>query len=489
MRELIYLALFLPVAAGIVTLCVRKSWLVKAINLTASVCTSTLLFTLIVQVKEAGTFMYGWLYIDALSSILLLVVGILSLTATFFSISYMDRELSEGRITFKALKRYYALLQMFIFTMIVVLVVENLGFMWVGVEATTLASTLLVAFYFNRSALEAAWKYVMVCNVGILFALLGTILLYYTQVAAGSPEVDALSWTALKAMSGKLDPMLVKLAFIFILIGYGTKAGMAPMHTWLPDAHSQAPSPVSGLLSGALLSCALYVLLRNLVVLEGAMGTGFIHAALLLFGLFSVAIAIPFILIQHDMKRLLAYSSVEHMGIVTIGVGIGTHLALYGAVLHILNHAVAKSALFYLSGIISQQYDSKHLKRIRGMFTALPMVGTLFMVTVLAIVGMPPLNIFLSKFIIISAAFANGQPILGFGLLLLLAGVFAGMMFYATRMVFGAVPSNFHPKALGVSALVACFLSVMWIIITGLYLPPGLEQLLDQAATIAMGRG
>ncbi|MBP2651005.1 MAG: dehydrogenase (quinone) [Firmicutes bacterium] len=487
MRDLICIALALPLAAGIITMFFKQKSAIKTVNIFFSLCTSSVLLWLISRIAIEGPFKSGWFYVDALSAILLLVVAILSLTATLFSASYMERELAEEKIKFSALKRYYALLQLFIFTMIGVLVVENLGLMWVGVEATTLASTLLVAFYFNRSALEAAWKYVMVCNVGILFALLGTILLYYTQVAAGSPEEDALSWTALQVISGQLDPMLVKLAFSFILIGYGTKAGIAPMHTWLPDAHSQAPSPISGLLSGALLSCALYAIIRNLVVLQAAVDSAFIHSALLVFGLLSVAIAVPFILIQHDLKRLLAYSSVEHMGIVTVGLGIGTHLALYGAILHILNHAVVKSLLFNLVGFISQQYGSKQIMRIRGLFSVMPTIGTMFMLAILAIVGTPPFSIFLSKFTIVMAAFEAGSPLLGLGLLLLLAGVFAGMLFYTTRMVFGVAPKRLVRMKIGISAMTAGILSIIWIVATGVYLPSGLEQLLDQAATIAMG--
>lgn len=488
MQELILLALVLPLASGVATMFVRQNLALKSLNIFGSLLTGGTLLWIVGKVTADGAFASDWLYVDALSALLLLVVGLLSVTATLFSASYMEQELAEGRIKPVMLQRYYALLQLFIFTMISVLVVENLGLIWVGVEATTLATTLLVAFYFNRSALEAAWKYVMVCNVGILFALLGTILLYYTQVSVAGAG-SALSWTALKAVSGQLDPVMVKLAFVFLLIGYGTKVGLAPMHTWLPDAHSQAPSPISGLLSGALLSCAFYALIRNLLVVEGALGPLFIQYALLAFGLFSVVVAIPFILIQHDVKRLLAYSSVEHMGIVAFGLGLGTPLAVYGAALHILNHAVAKSALFYLAGVVSQQFGTKHVMRIRGLFTAMPGIGAMFFIAVLAIVGTPPFNIFLSKFTVVTAAFDAGHPVLGGLLLLLLAGVFAGMLYYATRMVFGAAPGHFRRRPIGMPGQVAILLSIAWIIVTGIYLPSWLQQLLEQVAVIVAGRG
>lgn len=481
MYELIVLALGLPVVTAAASLATRRRGLLKVMNVVGSLATCGLVFALAAGVLQNGPYAGGWLFVDALSALLLVVVGLLTFTATLFSASYMDAEADEGHVRPGLLGGYYALLQLFAFTMLAVLAVENLGLMWVGVEATTLASTLLVAFYFNRSALEAAWKYVMVCNVGILFALLGTILLYYAQLSAGGGGAP-LSRAALEALSGRLDPFLVKLAFVFILIGYGTKAGLAPMHTWLPDAHSQAPSPVSGLLSGALLSCALYVLIRNLGIVTAVLGGGFVQAALLLFGMLSVAVAVPFMLVQHDIKRLLAYSSVEHIGIVSFGLGIGTPLALYGAAFHILNHAVAKSALFYLAGIISQRYRSKHVMRIRGLFAAMPAVGTMFLVAVLAIVGTPPLNVFFSKFAIVAAAFAAGRPVLGAVLLLLLAGVFAGMMYYTTRMVFGAAPGGLSPRAPGACALAAAGLSLAWVVGTGLYMPPALDELLTRAA-------
>lgn len=486
MYNMTLVALGLPLATAGASLAARRPGLLKLINVAGSVLTAGAVFALVAGVLAAGTFAAGWLYLDALSAVLLLVVGLLSLTATLFSASYMEREVAEGRVRPGLLRWYYALLQVFVFTMLAVLVVENLGLMWVGVEATTLATTLLVAFTFNRSALEAAWKYVMVCNVGILFALLGTILLYYAQVSAGTGGA-ALSRAALLAAGGRLDPFLVKLAFVFILIGYGTKAGLAPMHTWLPDAHSQAPSPVSGLLSGALLSCAMYVLIRNLGLVQPVLGGGFAQAALLVFGVLSVAVAVPFMLVQHDVKRLLAYSSVEHIGIVSFGLGLGTPLALYGAVFHILNHAAAKSALFYLAGIISQQYGTKHVLRIRGLFAALPGVGAMFMVAVLAIVGTPPLSVFFSKFAIVAAAFASGRPLLGGLLLLLLAGVFAGMMYYTTRMVFGAAPGNVARMRPGTLGLAAATLSLGWVVATGLYLPAWLDGLLTRAAAIAAG--
>ena len=488
MGELLYFALLVPLVTGVLSIFQSKVALIKIINMIGSSLTSITLMGIIYRIAATGDFQHHLLYVDSLSAVFLIVATVLIVTASLFSISYMEKELAQGDITFPMLRRYYGLLNLLFFTMISVLLVENVGLMWVAVEATTLASALLVAFYFNHSSLEAAWKYVMVCTVGICLALLGTILLYYAQVNGTGAEFQALSWLDLKQGSIRFDPAIVKLAFIFILIGYGTKSGLAPMHTWLPDAHSQAPSPVSGLLSGALLSCAMYVILRNLVIIQNAVSHEFMQTLLIAFGVFSIMIAVPFILVQHDLKRLLAYSSVEHMGIVILGVGIGGFLGIYGALLHIINHGIAKSVLFYMAGVITQEYQTKQIARIRGLISVMPLIGSLFIIGILAITGTPPFGIFISKFIIVGAAFASGRVLLGASVLLLLAGVFAGMFYYCLSMTFGAKP-NFpvSPVTIGKPAIVAMVLSVGLMLVTGVYIPAWLNDILYKAAAIVVG--
>ncbi|MDF2568509.1 MAG: formate hydrogenlyase subunit 3/multisubunit Na+/H+ antiporter, MnhD subunit [Sporomusa sp.] len=487
MEQLIVLSLVLPLVTGILAMTQSRQAAIGLISLTGSSLTSLMLFTIVYHVVTVGTIHVWQFYIDHLSAVLLIVVALLTFTAALFSLSYMNEERAHGNISLRMLKRYYGLVNLFSFTMICVLLFENLGMVWVAVEATTLSSALLVAFYFDRAALEAAWKYVMVCTVGICLALLGTILLYYAQVNVGI-DGGGLSWLALKEVSNRLDPGMVKLAFVFILIGYGTKAGLAPMHTWLPDAHSQAPSPVSGLLSGALLSCALYAIIRTVIIVKGALGPDFPDQFLTGFGLLSIVIAVPFIMVQHDLKRLLAYSSIEHMGLITLGLGIGTPLAVYGALLHLINHAVTKSALFYLAGIVIQQYGTKSIMRIRGLMSAAPMTGTLFIVAVLAIAGLPPFSVFFSKFTIVWAAFQSGRPWLGAIVLLLMAAIFAGMIYYTLKIGFGPQPSRvstgYRP---GKPAMSAVSLSVVIMIAAGLYLPPWLDGLINQAVAIVIG--
>jgi len=491
MGHLIVLALVLPLITGAVTMTQSGQKAIRFINLLGSLLLSFTLLMIVQYVVKTGIIHVGQFYIDSLSAVVLLVVATLTCTATLFSLSYMEQEILEGKVSFKMLKRYYALFNLFAFTMVCVPVVENMGLLWVAVEATTLSSALLVAFYFNRAALEAAWKYVMVCTVGICLALLGTILLYYAQVNADlSGAGKALSWLEIQAVSDKLDPGMIKLAFVFILIGYGTKAGLAPMHTWLPDAHSQAPSPVSGLLSGGLLSCALYGIIRMVIIVKGAVGPAFPEQFLIGFGLFSIMIAVPFILVQQDLKRLLAYSSIEHMGLITLGLGLGTPLALYGALLHIINHAVTKSTLFYLAGAIIQHYGTKNILRIKGLVSAMPVIGAMFVAAVLAIAGLPPFSIFYSKLSIIWAAFQSGNSWLGAIILLLMAAIFAGMIYYTLKVGFGPIPSKVTGNyRLGKPAMVAVSGSMVIMIVGGIYLPAWLDTLIKQAVAIILGGG
>lgn len=484
---MVYGALAMPICTALLTLPAPNRHIVKQINMIGGLLTSFILFGLVYSIQAGGILASPPFYVDSLSCLLLMVIAVLNLTAFLFSASYMEKELHDGAGSLGALKRYYVLLNTFAFTMISVLVVENLGLMWVCVEATTLASALLVAFHFNRSGIEAAWKYVMVCTVGICLALFGTILLYYAQVSAGPEAGEALSWLALRDISSRLDPGMLKLAFACIIVGYGTKVGLAPMHTWLPDAHSQAPSPVSGLLSGALLSCALYVVMRNLVIVKGAVGTEFIQPMLIGLGLFSVVVAVPFLLVQHDVKRLLAYSSVEHMGMITLALGIGTPLAVYGALFHIFNHAIAKSALFYLAGHLTQEYRTRHIMRIRGVVANMPFGGAAFVLFALAITGVPPFGVFASKFIIAWAAFAGGFKLVGVVLLTLLAAVFAGIVYYCFQMAFSKPTGPVREGKMGVPAMAAIMLSAAIVITSGLYLPEPFKMVLQQAAAVISG--
>jgi hydrogenase-4 component F len=303
------------------------------------------------------------IYIDALGAFNLILIALVGFIASLYSIGYMRVELAEGIISSNQFRFYYAFFHFFILTMLMVSTVNSLGLLWVGIELTTLVSALLVAFYGKSNALEAAWKYLIMGSVGIAFALLGIIFIYLSGMQTLGQQSPALNWTELVQVAAALNPEWVKIGFVFILIGFGTKAGLAPMHFWLPDAHSQAPSPISAVLSGVLLNTALYGVFRVYAIANVTLD-GQAAPYLVFFGLLSIAITVPFIMVQHDLKRMLAYSSVEHMGIITLSVGIGGMLGLYGAFLHMFNHSMTKSLLFFAAGSICQRYRSKQMRRI-----------------------------------------------------------------------------------------------------------------------------
>ena len=307
-------------------------------------------------------------------------------------------------------------------------------FMWVAIEATTLISALLISFKFTRQALEATWKYVMVCTVGICLALLGTLILYYAQINAMGSE-NALSWLYLHKHAILLDPSLTKLALMFILIGYGTKIGMAPMHTWLPDAYAEAPSLTSGMLSGALCTCALYVMMRNLVVLLPTAGAELMGSMVLFFAVLTVAIAVPFVVVQRDVKRILAYSSMENIGIMMAGVGVFTAFSLKAVLLHMYSHAMIKFVLFYIAGTIIQEYQTRNMMRIHGMMSDVPHTATFWLTGMLGILGLPPMGLFFSKFYILTDMFRQGHWVAGGLLILLLTGVLIGILYHGMRML------------------------------------------------------
>ena len=391
---------------------------------------------LAINFNPAQPYVDDYFYIDALSCWVLLIITTLYLAASWMARSYLTREERCGVLKGEQLQtgRYFALMQLFCWTMFIVLLVKNLGLMWVAIEATTLISALLISFKFTRAALEATWKYIMVCTVGICLALLGTLVLYYAQLDALGSE-KALSWLHLYQNASALDPSMTKLALLFIVIGYGTKAGMAPMHTWLPDAYAEAPSLTSGMLSGALCSCAIYVLLRNLVILLPTAGSAMMSSMLLFFAVLTVAVAVPFVVVQRDIKRLLAYSSMENIGIMVAGIGAFSAFSLKAVMLHMYSHAMIKFVLFYIAGTVIQEYQTRNMMRIHGMLKDVPYTATFWLTGMLGILGLPPMGLFFSKFYIMAALFRKGYWLAGSLLIILLAGVLIGILYHGMRML------------------------------------------------------
>lgn len=385
----------------------------------------------------------GFFRADVLSAWMTVVVGIVALAAGVYSTGYMDREIAaEPDLTAvrrgRRLGRFFALFDLFVGSMLFVCIVDNLGYLWVGIEATTMVSVFLVGYYRRKEAVEAAWKYLILCSVGIAFALVGTILIYYTSVRAAGPAHASLSWSVLASQAPTFHPYLMKLAFVFVLVGFGTKAGLAPLHAWLPDAHSEAPTPVSALLSGVLLKCAIYGVLRYHILSIRCQGPAFSEKLLLLFGGFSILLAALFILVQRNVKRLLAYHSLEHIGIIATGFGFGGLLGAFGGLFHILNHALTKSVMFLTAGRIAERHGTKDMERIRGVGESQPVTGALFFGGAMALAGMPLTSIFLSELYILRAGFAAGRIA---GVVVMLAGlavVFGGLVSHVMRMLLGS---------------------------------------------------
>ena len=427
-----------------------------------------------------------WFHVDALAAVFLLIIGVVGFLVGIYSIGYVRNDLQNGELKESQISLYYGLFELFIFTMLLVVTANNIILMWVAVEATTLGSAFLVGIYGHRSSLEAAWKYVMICTVGVAFGLYGTILVYSDAVNFLKQPGTAVLWTEIIKNAQALDPTLLKMAFVFVLIGFGTKAGIFPMHAWLPDAHSEAPSPVSALLSGVLLNCALFVVIRFSIILDYGVGPELPRTIFLIFGVLSVVSASLFMFPQRDIKRLLAYSSVENIGLIVLGFGIGGPIGIFAALLQAVNHGIVKALMFCTTGNILMKYHTRDLDKIKGMLQVLPLTGVLLILGALALIGTPPLNIFMSKFTILSAGFVMGHSWLMILVLLALSIIFAAFVKVLSSSVLGEAPAGMSKGETRLWGFAPLAVLALLILQLGVYLPPQLQTLLDGATKIAL---
>jgi len=429
------------------------------------------------SLDKAPVALFNFFYADALSIFFILTIFTVTFAAALFSTQYIAHNVKSGNMTERKGRFYYVLFDLFAFSMLFVVSVNNLGIMWASIEMTTLISAFLVGFHNAKKSVEAAWKYLIICSVGIILALLGTILFSWAFILAHGAR--SLNWTDMYAGAGGLNVELVKTAFIFILIGYGTKAGLVPMHTWLPDAHSQALSPVSALLSGVLLETAVYAIFRYTVILNRAAGPEFSGNLLVIFGILSLAVSAGFILAQKDIKRLLAYSSVEHIGIITLGLGIGGKLGIFGALLHVFNHAVTKSLLFFGAGNIIRKYDTNMMRSIRGVLLSMPFTGFMVLAGTLALAGMPPFSIFFSELIILISAFSKGSYLAAGLFLFFVALIFGAIVHHFSKMLFGAKPEGLAEETEPVETKICFLFLFLFICAVGFTVPQPLGTLID----------
>jgi hydrogenase-4 component F len=379
----------------------------------------------------------GYLYLDALSCFFLLTVAAVTLLASVGSVAYLSAEQDAGRLSAFQVRLYYVFFGLFAALMLAALETGNLGLLFVLIEASTLASAALVGLEARASSLEAAWKYVIISSFGVTIALAGTLFLYYSASGLHLAAEYRLSWPFLFSHAHALAPQSLRLAFLLAVVGYGTKVGLAPMHTWLPDAHAEAPSPASAMLSAALLNTGMYAIIRFLAITHARLGGAFPRAVLLTFGFLSIVIGVLFMIRRGNFKRLFAYSSVEHMGIIAVALGFGGLLGLYGALLQTLNHAIAKAVLFLTSGDVSLRYHTRDAAGVRGLLAAAPVTGGALLLGSFAVLGSPPFGVFLSELTIVRAGFAGSSPVFPLLLLALLAVAFVAFARTTTAMITG----------------------------------------------------
>jgi hydrogenase-4 component F len=422
-------------------------------------------------------------FIDPLNVFFVTLTAFVGLTTAIFSRPYMRIEQDNGKMTPRRMRLYHSMYQLFSFTMLMGFTTNNLGIVWVAMEAATLTTVLLVSVYRTTASLEAAWKYFILCGVGIAQALFGTILLYMAADKLLGPENATLLWTDLNLIKAQLDPTIITLAFVFLLIGYGTKIGLVPLHSWLPDAHAEGPTPVSAVLSGLLLNVAMYAVLRCKVLTDGALGSHMAGNLMMGFGLLSVTVAAFFLSRQKDVKRMFAYSSIEHMGLITFAFGMGGPVANFAGLLHMTVHSLVKSAIFFTVGHATQKAGTQIMSEIRGLIKVSPTVGWGLMMGVMAILGMPPFGVFASEFLILTTAMRE-QPWSAPFLFLALGVAFASILVRVLPMVFGdtALKPLAHPPA-----LIPVFLHLVLALVLGLYIPVYLNGWYVQAAGMLGG--
>lgn len=426
-----------PVLAAL--FCLAAGW--RAATLPIVAAAAAVAGSGVVVATQIGSSTYifaaGLLRADALTATMLIVIGIVGTLATAASIGYLDTELRHGHTDAAGARLYGVLTPAFLAAMVVAVCANNIGVIWVAIEATTIVTAFLVGHRRTRTALEATWKYVIVCSVGIVIAFLGTVLLYFAARHAGAPAEQALDLDVLQAYAAGLDPAVTRLAGGLLLIGYGAKAGLFPFHTWLADAHSQAPAPISALMSGVLLSVAISVLIRIKPVVDSAAGTHFLRTGLIVVGLLTLAVAALMLLVTGDLKRMLAYSSMENMGLIAVAAAAGTRVAVTALLLHVLAHGMGKTVLFVTGGTLQSAHDSTAITDLSGVLARSKLIGGTFAVGVVVLLGLPPFAMFASEIAIARSLSGAGLTWALAIAMTLIAVAFAALARNAGRILFG----------------------------------------------------
>ena len=491
--------LIVPLAASTLAFLFRKRSVMELVNLAAFAVLLCLAAMLGIQVLRGGpvSLWNGFFYADALSALVVLLTSFVALVCSIYAVGYFRHDerhgifqvMEEPQTPFATpkLRQYYSLTPLLVFSMILVALANNLGILWVAVEGTTLASVFLVMFYGRETSLEAAWKYAIIGGVGLSMALFGTLLTYYSaHQALGTDTLAGLNWSVLVGNAAQFDKPTMRLAFILILLGYGTKAGIAPMHTWKPDAYSEAPIPGAAMLAAAVLNCALYGLLRFYILSSKCLGPEFASHLLILFGLLSMGVAVPFILVQKNFRRMLAYSSIDHSGIMVLALGFGGPLGVLGMLLHMTFHSITKPLLFFCAGNVQQHVKTDLFREAKGgLIHSMPLTGAAFLMVTLAVTGAPPFSLFLSEFTILRAGFSRSHFALVILFTAFLVAIFSGFLIHIANLVLGPDPGlpraeDCRWKNFSVAGL------ALVIIVMGFWIPAPLFKLIQGAVDIVV---
>lgn len=492
--------LIVPLVAGPLAFLLRRRQRMEVVNLIGFVILMGLAVVLVADVLCYGAISLwnGLLYADALSALVIFLSAFVALACSIYAVGYFRYEERSGALqaaeeeggqfAIDKLREYYTLMPLLVFAMILVALANNLGILWVAVEGTTLASVFLVMFYGRETSLEAAWKYAIIGGVGLSLALFGTILIYYSAYRTLATDTLAgLNWSVLARNAAQFDKPTMRLAFILILMGYGTKAGIAPMHTWKPDSYSEAPIPGAAMLATGVLNCALYSLVRFYILSSKCLGPQFSSRLLILFGLLSMAVAVPFILVQKNFRRLLAYSSIDHSGIMVLALGFGGPLGVLGMLLHMTFHSVTKPLLFFCAGNVQQHVSTDLFRKAKsGLIHSMPLTGAAFLMVTLAVTGSPPFSLFQSEFTVLRAGFSAGHSILVVFFVSFLVLIFSGYLVHITGLVLGEDPKLPRADVCLWKKYSVAGLAVV-IIVMGFWIPAPLFGLIHNAVGLVVG--
>ncbi len=481
----LWLMLMIPLSGIVLLAFIGHLRLAGWINVALSACTLAASLWLAVLVLAGGPLLSPsrMLYIDAFNVYLVALTAFVGLTTAIFSRPYMQHEVETRHISKRRMRLYHSMYQGFMFTMLAALTTNNVGILWVAMEGATLATVLLVSLYRTPEAVEAAWKYFILCGVGIAQALFGTVLLFFAAERVVPVRDDALLWNVLYSSAAQLEPAVLTLSFVFLLVGYGTKVGLVPLHNWLPDAHSEGPTPMSAVLSGLLLNVALYALVRVKMIVDGSLHSNLAGHLMMGFGLLSFTVASLFLHRQRDIKRMFSYSSIEHMGLMTFAFGIGGPLATFGALLHMTVHSLTKSAIFITVGHAAQIAGTQSIEKIRGLIHTQPAVGWGLLIGTVAIAGFPPFGVFTSEFLVLTATLKS-WPWLTVPLLVGLAIAFAGLFRHIHPMVYGDAPEGQMPVRANMIPVMVQLAFVLWL---GIAIPVFLSKWFEQATVLISG--